>query len=492
MTKSIKLALVAAMAMGATSAFATNGDALIGTGAKSRAMGGTGVAHYNGSESATTNPALITKSKGTHFTFGGTYFRPSVEVQTSNTLAGSGLDGANDGTAKSDAKHNVIPYVSLTENLGNGWAVGASMFGSAGMGTDWRSSAPLGDANMMTNPGFAGFINQGDQDPFGNYANVNGTGGGELGLYSMRSNLLLLKFSVPIAYGQDNWSVGIAPVLMYGSLDISFQSPDRYFVGNNFLGGGTIDPLDGSLGYSALFNGGANSVGNGSSSSFGLGLEIGGQYTLPDMGVTLGATYHSSIEMEYKGQISTAASAFGYGTPGAAFGAFSDKLEQPAEYALGVDWTEGDISLTADWKNIRWGNARGYQDFGWENQNVYALGAEFRMDDLALRLGYNYAKNPIKNSTDTTAVNNGGGAITNANTNGDTLNALNAVMFPAITERHYTIGAGYQFTKNVGADLAVTYATSPDATYNADSVGLGTIKVTNDQIAVSANLNYSF
>ena len=65
-------------------------------------------------------------------------------------------------------------------------------------------------------------------------------------------------------------------------------------------------------------------------------------------------------------------------------------------------------------------------------------------------------------------------------------------MFPAITERHYTIGAGYQFTKNVGADFAFTYATSPDVAVRADTIGLGKLTVTNDQIAVSANLNYSF
>ncbi|OYZ30687.1 MAG: hypothetical protein B7Y30_12225, partial [Campylobacterales bacterium 16-40-21] len=181
MKRTIKLAVAAAVALTSTAAFATNGDNLIGLGAKSRAMGGTGTAHYNGAESATSNPALITKSKGTQFTFGGTYFSPDVEVKTAGTQG-----GANNLTATSDAKHNIIPYVALTENLGNGFAIGTSMFGSAGMGTDWRSGN-----GAIGNPSI-----------------------GDMGLYSMRSNLLLLKFSVPVAYGQDNWSVGVAPVLM--------------------------------------------------------------------------------------------------------------------------------------------------------------------------------------------------------------------------------------------------------------------------------------
>lgn len=389
----------------ATALYATNGDNLIGLGAKSRAMGGTGIAHFNGSESANSNPALMTKSRGTHITFGGTYFRPDVEVSTSGATV--------DVTASSDAKHNVIPFITLTENLNNGFAVGASMFGSAGMGTDWR--------NVPTN-----------------YS------GGEMGLYSMRSNLLLLKFSLPVAYGQDNWSVGIAPVLMYGAMDMSFNDPN---------------------------NAGAD-VGNGSSTDFGVGAEFGATYTLPEMGLTLAATYHTSIEMEYKDQISTTASAFGYNTSGELY--FNDKLAQPAEYGVGADWTQGDISLTADYKRIMWGSARGYEDFKWGNQDVFALGAEYRMDKLALRAGYNYAKNPIN-----TLANEGG-----------RLNTLNHVMFPAITERHYTLGTGYQFTKNVASDFAFTYATSPKV--SVEGAGLGTLTVTNNQMAVSANLNYSF
>ena len=392
MSRNIRLAMAVTVALGATSAFATNGDNLIGLGAKSRAMGGTGIAHDSGSESANANPALMSKSKGSHITFGGTYFRPDVEVSAAS------------GSYESDAKHNVIPFVTLTENLGNGFAIGTSMFGSAGMGTDWRD---------------------------------------ETALMAMRSNLLLLKFSVPVAYGQDNWSVGIAPVLMYGSLDMSFDN-------------------------------GTNNAGNGSSSSFGLGVELGAAYTLSDLGLTFGAKYQSAIEMEYTDQIATTAGAFGYNTAGQQY--FTDKLEQPAEYALGVDWTEGDISFTADWKNIRWGNARGYSDFGWENQNVYAFGAEYRMDDLALRAGYNYGKNPISKA--------GTG-------DGGRMNTLNHVMFPAVTERHYTAGFGYAFTKQVAADFALTYATSPDVSIEGVP-GLENATVSNDQIAFSANINYSF
>jgi len=427
MKRTIKLALAAAVALTATSAFATNGDNLIAYGAKSLGMGGTGIAHYNGAEAATSNPALITKGKGTQFSFGGTYFTPSVEVQkTGAAISPTQLSASYE----SDAKHNVIPFVALTENFDNGFAIGASMYGSAGMGTDWR--------------------NNGKQQ----FA-----GGVDAGLYSMRSNLMLMKFSLPIAYGQDNWSVGIAPVMMYGALDIAFQT------------GPTTD------------------IGRGSSASFGAGYEAGAAYTVPEAGITVAGLYHSSISMEYMNQISTAAAAFGYGTTATSLATKSDRLDQPAEIGLGLDYTQGDLSLTGDVKSIRWSDARGYQDFGWSNQTVYALGAEYRMDKLALRAGWNYGKNPIQNNKSTRDVDGLGAGV---NTEGDTMNAFNHVLFPAVTERHYTVGAGYQFTKNVGTDVSFMYATSPDVSVSAASVGLGTLTVKNDQMAVAANLNYSF
>ena len=85
MTRTIKLAVAAAMALGATSAFATNGDNLIGLSAKSRGMGGVGIATSFGAESALSNPALISTVKDNEVSFGGTIFMPNVKFG-SNTF----------------------------------------------------------------------------------------------------------------------------------------------------------------------------------------------------------------------------------------------------------------------------------------------------------------------------------------------------------------------------------------------------------------------
>ncbi|WP_304546016.1 hypothetical protein [Sulfurimonas microaerophilic] len=106
MKKTIKLAVVAALALGATSAFATNGSTLIGMGAKSRGMAGTGIGMTHGAESALTNPALITSVKNTEVSFGGTLFMPDVNTN---------IGGA--GAPDSAADMNVIPEVSIASKI---------------------------------------------------------------------------------------------------------------------------------------------------------------------------------------------------------------------------------------------------------------------------------------------------------------------------------------------------------------------------------------
>lgn len=405
---------------------ATNGDNFIALGVASRGMGGTGIAHYSAGASATGNPALITQAKGGEFTFGGTYLDPDVQVETSNTQPYS-----NDQKAYSKSKKSTTPYAALTHNLGNGFSVGGSMYGVAGMGTDWTSYAPI------TN----------DQQR----------------LYSMKSSLTMLKISAPVAYSFDNLSIGIAPVMLFGTLDMSFQARDP---SDNLFEVGTSEQP---------------------SSDTGFGYELGALYQFKSVGINLGVVYHSSISMTYDDQLSVISAGFGYGSAGSNFPIFSDDLEQPAELGFGVDWTYDMISISADYRELYWGSAAGYREFNWDDQQVYALGVEVRIDDLALRAGYNYGENPIQESSDTTNVH-----PLFLPEHGDVINTFNHVMFPAVTEKHYTLGAGYQFSGGVSADLAIVYATSPSVSVQAETTKLGTVTVTNDQIAVSAALNIVF
>jgi len=82
----------------------------------------------------------------------------------------------------------------------------------------------------------------------------------------------------------------------------------------------------------------------------------------------------------------------------------------------------------------QWSDVDVFEFFGWDDQIVYKVGAEFRPSDkLALRAGFNYGESPIK-----------GGTILPA-TGMDA--AFANYPFPAVSETHVTLGLGYQRTR---------------------------------------------
>lgn len=402
MKRTIKLAVVAALALGATSAFATNGDAMIGVGAKAVGMGGVGIGMSHGAESALSNPAMITTVNGTEVSFGGTVFMPDVKTDL----------GDGTGFKDSDADLSMIPTVAVAQKVSDNFYWGIGMYGVAGMGTDYR-------------------------DATGGAANFN-----------MVTNLQLMQFAVPLSYKANGFSIGIAPILQYGSLDINFK---------NNSGG----PLGGLAS-------GATSDTKGVAQDFGAGYTIGAAYE--KSGFTVGASYKSGIEMTYKGQISEAMQDF-TGFLG------SDDLEQPAEMGIGMSYVMGSSTFAVDYKKIKWSDAKGYKDFAWEDQNVYMLGYQFAQDNYALRIGYNYAKSPISDQ----------------GLAGSLTNVFNLLGFPAIVEKHYTVGGSYAFTKMTSVDLAYVYSPEASEKY-AYSLGgpATTIETKHSQSAITAQLNFNF
>lgn len=392
MKRSIKIAVAAAVALSATSAFATNGDNLIAVGAKSRGMGGTGIGISHGAESALANPAMISTVKGTEISFGGTVFMPDVET---NVNMGS-------GSVKSDADLSVIPEVAIAQKVSNNFSWGIGMFGTAGMGTDYRDQASMA------------------------------------GNYQMVTNLQLMQFAVPLAYTTNGLTLAVAPIMQYGSLDIQY---------NNGTARGT-----------------------GVAQDFGVGYSIGAGYTMGD--ITLGAVYKSAIDMNYDRVLTTAAAGFSLTD-------ITDNLEQPAEMGAGISYKMGANSFALDYKKIKWSDAKGYKQFGWDDQNVYALGYAYDAGSWTGRLGYNYAKSPIKE------LPAAGGA-------GTAKNVLNLLGFPAIVEEHYTVGASYELSKLTSLDVAYVYVPETEEHYNIGS-GAGYETTTkHSQDAVSVQVNFAF
>ena len=416
MKKSIKLAVVAALALGATSAFATNGSALIGAGAKARGMGGTDIGISHGAESALGNGAMITSVEGTEISFGGTLFMPDVSYQGNPQFS----------YEDSAADMSVIPEVSIATKINENFYIGVGMWGTAGMGTDYRD---------VTGP--AG-------------TNANGT-------FNMVTNLQLMQFGVPMAYKTGDLSLAVTPVLQYGSLDINYDYADTT------LGGP---------------NSGPGQIGMGVAQDLQFGFNLGVAYEMDN--ITIGAMYKSKIDMEYKGFSDTVAPFTG------GLGYTNDKLSTPAEIGIGASYVIGEHTIALDYKNIQWSDAKGYEDFEWDDQDVIAIGYQYQAKNWAARVGYNYASSPISEQNYT--GNN------SANLAATTVNMFNLLGFPAIIESHYTVGGTYAFSKQTSLDLAFVYAPETTETYKTmdDAGNAYDISTKHSQTSLSAQVNFAF
>ena len=396
MKKTIKLAVVAALALGATSAFATNGDNMIATGAKARAMGGVGIATSFGAESSISNPALLSSVKSSELSGSITVFMPDVTTRSTNA---AGLGFAPATATKSGADISYIPEFAYATRVNNNLVYGVSVTGTAGMGIDF-------DGN--NNPNVA----------------------------QMTTELQLMKIAVPVSYQMGALSLGVAPILQYGTLAI-----------NN------LNTRD---------NTNALTPQGGSGSDLTLGYEVGAAYDVTS-DLTVGAVYKSKLHMQYDTALSNSIRGFG-GAAGTGISS-GDNLDQPAEYGAGVSYVMGGNTFAVDYKKIEWGSANGYADFGWEDQDVYSIGYEYATKSWAFRLGYNHSESPIKEQA---AAN-----MMVGDYSGAVKNFFNLSGFPGMVESHYTLGGGYNMSDDLSLDFAVVYAAEETNSFDTTALSQG-------------------
>ncbi len=391
----MKKSLLLASLLTAHTLLATNGDHLIGIGAKARGMGGVGIAVSHGAESGIANPAMITSLNRSEYSFGGTVFMPEVSFD----------NGMGAGAKSSTADLSVIPAVSFATKSSENFYWGVGMWGTAGMGVDYRTEA------------------------------VN---------WEMVTNLQLMQFGVPLAYKSGLISVGITPVLQYGSLDMQYDTNTTTSMED--MGSGVAQDL--AFGYSV-----------------GIAMEV-------NMELTLAAIYKSAIEMEYTGVISNAMAGFGQ------IGV-SDKLEQPSEVGVGLSYTMGKSTLAVDFKRIAWEDAAGYAAFGWKDQNVFAVGYVREGEKVTFRAGFNKADSPINDQGLAGTLNN----------------TLNLLGFPATVESHVTVGASVKLDKSKSVDISYVQALEAENSYtvsNAPAAGTRDIVNVHSQTSVTVQLTVGF
>ncbi len=421
-TKSVKLLKggVVLSLFASTLLHATNGDTLIGVGTKSRGMGGAGIGMSHCAESTLQNPALITCTKGTSVSFGGTIFMPDISANMGQAPSKS-----------SSADMNVIPSIAISQKINENWYWGIGMWGTAGMGVDYRD------------------------------ASTSATDSGNM---KMVTNLQLMQFGATLAYTKNNFGIALTPILQYGALDINYKD----FANNN--------------------------IGAGVSQDFGTGYNLGMYYDYGN-GLTLGGIYKSKIDMKYNGQLSNATQPFA--TMGIVPGAMEDYLDQPSEMGVGFAYKFDNQAIAFDYKKINWSDARGYKDFGWEDQDVYAIGYQLKKGKWKYRLGYNHASHPIKEAQSGPSVISAGNY---AQAGGNAINLFNLLGFPATAENHYTIGGGYDISKNMYVDVAYVYAPETTTTmktitgFNSGTGDLytGNSTVKHSEQGLSLQLSYRF
>jgi long-chain fatty acid transport protein len=195
--------------------------------------------------------------------------------------------------------------------------------------------------------------------------------------------------------------------------------------------------------------------------SFGIGATLGVKYSPVKM-LTLGAAYETkssfqSFEFDVPAHNVTVPDGSG-GFMSVPVPGGTDKLDfdQPQSVTFGASVRPIEmLVLAADVSWINWSDTMGDQlpkytnntnttgampfNMGWDDQWVVKFGAQVTpMKSLDLRAGYNYGKMPL-----------------------DPNRAFENMAFPAVSEHHFTAGAGYQVTDKLGLSLAAMY--SPEA-----------------------------
>jgi long-chain fatty acid transport protein len=363
---------------------ATNGDQMIATGTRSMGMGGVSVAMPFGAESGPANPALITYVEKSEVSGSVTLFFPTIKT-------GTDLER---NYHESDSDFYLMPSVQYATRLGENAYAGIGAWGVAGMGVDF-SDVPAGS-----------------------------------GLLQMQDDLMIMHIAVPLALREGGMSIGVAPVLQVGMLDIEYKGLT-----------GHRHPFDKDL---------EANIGAviGLAYDFGNGLILGAKYRTP-----ISMTYHNS---ETGNDLT---------------------LEQPGEFGLGFSYTYGAHTLAFDYKRIQWGSAAGYEAFGWRDQNVYAAGYQYAGDGWALRLGYNRGKSPIDTSRTVPFQD-----------------YLNLLGFPATSEEHYTLGFGYSVNPNCSIDFAAVYSPEKktDGVIREGLLGDVLIRNKHSELSLTAQINYTF
>ncbi len=224
-----------------------------------------------------------------------------------------------------------------------------------------------------------------------------------------------------------------------------------------------------SIGFGLDLVYGALDLGHGLSSDYAVGGQFGIAYKYNNW-INIGAAVKTPIKLNFS-------RVYDFNNDGKLEGM---TLEQPWQFGVGVGLKPTPrLSVGADLQYIKWSDADGYKDFGWDDQWVVKVGGAYRLNDrITLRAGYNYGKSPID------------GRTIPATQKAEGNECMRIIGFPAIVENHLSVGMGVNLTQDVTLDIAYMHAFENSVTSRATNGDYWKSKLSED--SVSLGITWSF
>lgn len=416
-TRKALVSLLVAMIAVPSSVFATNGYFLIGYGAKSRGMGGVGVAYAQDALAAAFNPAGMADAgvSTMRIDFGLEFFNPPRSVvHSSDTLNGPLVSVTDE---ESGSNEFLIPSFGAIYKFNRKLYMGMAAIGN-GANTRYNQSVP-------------GFPNCSPGDPASYFFNFNCNGDST----TVGVQLLQMQMLPSVAYQVNkNHAFG-------ASLAIAVQQFRAY-------GLGAFE----DLGFAGA--GATGTSGNGNDYSYGAGIRVGWLGKFLNKKLSLGVNYASKVYMtEFEK----------YDQLFAEHGSF----DIPEHYTVGLAYKLTDkLTVAADVQQINYSNVASIANpgpvdpvdlnplcpgpdpaicqlggdlgmgFGWSDATAFKIGLNYDYNDVwSFRVGYNHGDTPIQKDQ-----------------------VLFNMLAPATVEDHVTVGASYRPSKNIEWSANIVHA----------------------------------
>jgi len=401
------LAIAAMAALLPSSAQATNGHLLHGSGAINAALGGAGVARAFDVFGGSMNPATLAGMRS-HAGLGVEFFSPDrylssrVAAGAFGPSFGPPVDLA--GKTRSGSRLSILPALgAVFSPEGRDFTAAIIFQGVAGFGVDYDASALMalggGSINPKANPILT------PQPP----------GGFGFGRIFSEYKLMTLKLA---------WARPVRPGLTFGFALVPAMSELQ------------VDPFPATNPVEANGDGFASYPNTGFDKALGFGFQVGATYEASQR-LRLGVNFNSPLwfdSFQWKVRDEggpTRNISFNLDYPAIASAGLALDLRPDTVWLLDVRRVF--YSQTDGFDREGFGTNGAVRGFGWEDIWVIGTGVQFAVsEDLRLRLGYNYNNNPVPSR----------------------LSFFN-VEAPAIMQHRLTAGVGYDLSDSW--QLNVTY-----------------------------------